>query len=147
MTNEIKEQLMPLLHAMATGQIMYDELYKLPESCPEYYRFELKKATKNWLNVSAKAMAYDLNQIWGNIPNEEFDSYLEAKKNIISKLMFGSFEAVNYVSQCIDDAELQQRNLEIIEKILNTHCIPTMREQYREQLGYTLSDFEQSKSK
>lgn len=136
-----KTELNPLLHALATAQILTDELSNIEGRRLSYYRNEFKQATKNWIRAAKKTLDV-LGQIWDAVPMDDFDAYLEAKKRVILRLQQSEFEVIREVDAMITDAHHKAKMLDIIERILNTHCLPEVAEMYRNELGYTKEQYE-----
>lgn len=143
---EIKIQ--ALLHAIGTAQVLMDELYFIKNESKadkiDWFVHEIKQATNGYIERMRK-MNITLRQIWEHIPNEDFDAFLEAKKELLNLVQISTFEDVKQLILQVKDVHHNHRRLDLIEKILNTHCVPEIREQYRNEFGYTLEQYQEFK--
>lgn len=147
MEQQTNTELTPLLHAISTAQILHDELGNIENV--SYYKGALKKATDNWISVAKKkgGVTETLAQIWSVIPESDYELYIEAKSKLIRRLQNCSFDTICVIESALDDADAKYKMLDIFELVLNTHCVPSVRDLYREKLGYTLEQYEQLKPK
>lgn len=132
----------PLLHAIGTAQVMFDELDNLSSKKHDltYYKHDLKKAIGNFKNTALQVKGV-LGQIWKHIPQDEFDDYIEAKRNVIRKLQNCTFEEIKELDDQITDVHNKYKMLDVFERMIGTHCSRAMADIYREQLGYTLNQY------
>lgn len=145
MSSQTKE-LTPLLHAIGTAQVLMDELDILQSKNNRlsYFKQELKQATNKWINA-ALPVRNILSQIWQHIDQSEFDSYVEAKRNLIRRMQHSTFEEIKELDYQLSEAHAKYNMIDVFETMLNTHCIPEAREAYRNKLGYTLEQYLQLK--
>jgi hypothetical protein len=142
----MNNELTPLLHALASAQVFYDELDMLQSKGGRlsYFKHDLKRATNQWIRT-ALGIKMVLSQIWQHIDQEEFDSYVEAKRNLIRRMMNSTFEEIKELDYQLTEVHAKYQMIDVFETMLNTHCIPEAREAYRNKLGYTLEQYLQLK--
>lgn len=144
---ELKMQ--KLLHALGTSQILLDELYNIKNEAKlgkvDFFVHDLKKATNHFVNNGLRVANMTLNQVWAHIPNEDFDEYLEAKRELIDLIQQSTFEDIKQLSLQIKDVHYKYKQIDLIERILNTHCVEGIREMYRNEFGYTLEQYKEMK--
>jgi hypothetical protein len=137
-----------LLHALGTIQLFLDELYNIKNDAKmnkiDYFVQDIKKSTNNYIN-SLRAANVTLNQIWLHIPNEDFDAYLTAKRELLDMVQESTFEDVKQLVYQIKDVHFKYRQLDVFEKMLKSYCTPEERNAYRAELGYTLEQYIQLK--
>lgn len=142
------KQMTKLIHAIGTAQLLIDELCNIQDDAKlkkiSYFKHEIKQSTTKYIK-DMKAANVVLQQIWQHIPNEDFDRYLEAKKTLLNKIQESTFEDVSQMASQLDEVHSRYYMLDVFERMLNTHCIPTMREAYRKELGYTLEQYTELK--
>ena len=142
------QKMQKLLHALGTIQLILDELYNIKNDAKmnkiDYFVRDIKQATNNYIN-SLRAANVTLNQIWKYIPNEDFDDYLTAKRELLDLVQKSTFEDVKQLIYQIKDVHFKYKQLDVFEKMLNTHCTPEARDIYRAELGYTLEQYNQLK--
>jgi hypothetical protein len=146
---QMKDQKMQkLLHALGTIQLILDELYNIKNDAKmnkiDYFVRDIKQSTNNYIN-SLRAANVTLNQIWKYIPNEDFDDYLTAKRELLDLVQKSTFEDVKQLVYQIKDVHFKYRQLDVFEKMLKSHCTPEERNAYRAELGYTLEQYIQLK--
>lgn len=137
-----------LLHAIGTAQTLLDELYNIKNDARmdkiDYFVRDTKAATNTYIK-QIYAVNKTLAQVWEHIPNEDFDEYLEAKRELIDIIQKSTFEDVKQLVYQVKDVHHKYRQLDVFERMINTHCIPSMRDVYREELGYTLEQYNELK--
>lgn len=137
-----------LLHALGTIQLILDELYNIKNDAKmnkiDYFVRDIKQSTNNYIN-SLRAANVTLNQIWKHIPNEDFDAYLTAKRELLDLVQKSTFEDVKQLIYQIKNVHYKYHQLDLFEKMLNTHCTPEIRDVYRTELGYTLDQYNELK--
>ena len=142
------QKMQKLLHALGTIQLSLDELYNIKNDAKmnkiDYFVRHIKQATNNYIN-SLHGANVTLNQIWKHIPNEDFDAYLTAKRELLDLVQKSTFEDVKQLIYQVKDVHYKYKQLDVFEKMLNTHCTAEMRDIYRNELGYTLDQYNQLK--
>lgn len=142
------QKMQKLLHALGTIQLSLDELYNIKNDAKmnkiDYFVRNIKQATNNYIN-SLHGANVTLNQIWKHIPNEDFDAYLTAKRELLDLVQKSTFEDVKQLIYQVKDVHYKYKQLDVFEKMLNTHCTSEMRDIYRAELGYTLEQYNELK--
>lgn len=142
------EKMQKLLHAIGTAQLLLDELYNIKNDARmdkiDYFVRDTKAATNTYIK-QIYAVNKTLAQVWEHIPNEDFDEYLEAKREMIDLIQKSTFEDVKQLVYQVKDVHHKYRQLDVFERMINTHCIPSMRDVCREELGYTLEQYNELK--
>lgn len=137
-----------LLHSIGTAQILMDQLFEIKNDAKldkiDYFVQDTKAATNLFIK-KIYAVNKTLAKIWEHIPNEDFDAYLKAKKELITLILKSSYEDIQQLIIQIKDVHYKYKQLDVFEKMLNTHCTPEMRDIYRNELGYTLDQYNQLK--
>ena len=137
-----------LLHAIGTAQILLDELSRIQNKAKvrevSYFKHDLKRLTYKYVS-DVKGLSKLLNVLWEVMPEEDLDRYLIAKKNIIDKLQRSSLEDLHFINELIDNAHRRYEQVDVFEKMLNTHCLPEVRDVYRKELGYTIEQYNEQK--
>jgi hypothetical protein len=137
-----------LLHAVGTAQILLDELSRIQNKAKvkevTYFKHDLKVLTYKYVS-DVKGLGRLLNVLWDVMPTEDLERYITAKGNIIDKLQRSSLEDLHFIKELIDNAHRRYEQLDVFEKMLNTHCLPEVRDVYRQELGYTLDQYNEQK--
>lgn len=141
--SETTNELTPILHLLCTVQVVNDEIDNVKNDTRfKYFKHDLKRATTMYLQA-LKPCNKMLRDIWDKMPDEEFDSFIELKRDIIRKMQHGSFEDMNEMHALYHDAQRKTKMLDMIEVILNTHVVDElMRNMYRSQMGYTKEQYQ-----
>lgn len=142
------KQMTKLIHAIGTCQILIDELCNIQDDAKlkriGYFKYEIKRATSRYIK-EMKAANIVLSQIWEMIPNEDFERYLDAKKELLNLVQESTFEDISQLTHQLKEVHSRYYLLDVFERMMNTHCIPTMRDAYRKELGYTLEQYNELK--
>ena len=142
----MSNELTPLLHAISTAQVLFDELDLLQSKGNRlsYFRHDLKKATSQWIKT-ALGVKNVLSQIWQHIDQEEFDAFVDAKRSLIRRMQQSTFEDIKELDYQLTEVHAKYKMIDVFETMINTHCIPEARDAYRKKLGYTLEQYLQLK--
>lgn len=142
----MSKELTPLLHAIGTAQVLFDELDNLSDKSNRlsYFKHDLKRATGQWLK-SALQVKNVLQQIWTSIDQDDFDSYIDAKKRVIRKMQNATFEEIKELDYQLTEVHAKYDMIDVFETMLNTHCVTEIRDTYRNKLGYTQEQYLQLK--